>query len=156
MSTYSGATNGYVSAHLTSSEISGLQHKLVDVLDYIHTNRARIRTEDFGQLNNHIRYAMTTLTNMSNILAVESADPYGKSHYGSACQKSASTVVYNKDGTTRVVSEASLRTTGEGWERQFDGGLLQHPPCFIAPPQSLTSIPKIKSAQSEWDRTKHL
>ena len=155
MSTYSGASAQSGSAYLTASEISGLQHKLVSILDYLQTNRTRIRTEDFGQLNNHIRYAMTTLTNMSNILAVESADPYGKLHYGNASQGAATTVVYNKDGTTRVVSESSLKTTGDGWERQFDGGLLQRPPCFLAPPQTLTSLPKIKTA-SDWNRTKNL
>lgn len=142
---------------LTGREIEGVRSQIIKVLDYLHTNRTRIMPHDYRQLSNHLQYTLTTLTNMSNILEVEKSDPYNsyQGDYSKVTGATGRTVVYNQDGTTRIVDPRTVHTTGDGWESQFDQGLLQKPPCFVLPPQSLTSIPKIQRA-SEWDRVKGL
>ena len=142
---------------LSVNEILGVQKQLTNVLDYLHTNRTRIMPHDYRQLTNHVQYSLTTLTNMVNVLAVEKSDPYNSHHsdYSQVTGSNGRVVVYNPDGTTRFADTKSFNTTGDGWEHQFDQGLLQKPPCFVMPPQSLTSIPQIQKA-SGWDMTKGL
>lgn len=144
---------------LTLDEIGSVRRQIIGVLDFLNTNKTRIMPQDFRQLNNHLQYSLTTLTNMSNVLSVEKSDPYNSHHadYSKVTGTGGRTVVYNQDGTTRVVNAGaqSFNTTGDGWEQQFDQGLLQKPPCFVMPPQSLTHIPSIRKS-SQYDMTKGL
>ncbi len=132
---------------LTTKEIGGVKKNIIGILDYLHTNKSRILPEDYRQLCNHLQYSLTTLTNMDNVLLVEKSDPYVsyRSDY-SQVRAAGRTLVYNQDGTTRFVDQRDLNTTGDGWEQQFDTGLLQNPPCFMMPPQSVTHIPQIRKA----------
>jgi hypothetical protein len=121
---------------LSTKEIGKVKGSVVAILDYLHTNKSRILPEDYRQLGNHLQYCLTTLTNMDNVLLADQPSATGV----------ARTLVYNPDGTTRFVDAKSLNTTGDGWEQQFSTGLLQNPPCFIMPPQSVTHIPQIRKA----------
>lgn len=86
---------------------------------------------------------MTTLRNISNVQSVESADPHG---YNTVAAFQGPKVQYNKDGTTRIVQANQVNSTGEGWEGQFDQNLLINPPCYVMPPQNLSSIDTIRRA----------
>jgi hypothetical protein len=127
---------------LSFGEIESMRKGVLTLLSTIERNKYRMLTQDFNQLNNHLRYSLNILGNMTNILTVEKSDPYSSGSAG--VQKK--TVVYNADGTTKIIDSASVHTTGEEWEQQFDAGLLMNPPCYSMPPQSLTSIPHIKRA----------
>ena len=132
---------------LSLGEIDAMRQQVLKLLSTIERNKYRIMTHDFNQLNNHLKYTLNTLGNMSNILTVERSDPV----YGSAASATGQgkMVVYNPDGTTKIINSSTVHTTGEDWERQFDAGLLMRPPCFQVPPQNLTSIPKIKAAAAK-------
>lgn len=139
---------------LTQGEIKQMKDKLLSVMSDIHTNKHRIMTHDYRQLNNHLQFALNTLGNMSNILQVEKSDRYG-SNNGYTDATGGKRIVYNPDGTTRLIAPNEMKTTDEGWEKQFDENLLMRPPCFQVPPQSLTSIPRINQA-SDWSMTQYL
>ena len=126
---------------LSFGEIESMRKSVLGLLSNIERNKYRILTQDFNQLNNHLRYTLNILGNMTNILTVEKSDPYASSSAG--VSKNSKTVVYNADGTTKIIDSASVHTTGEDWEQQFDAGLLMNPPCYQIPPQSLTSIPRV-------------
>jgi hypothetical protein len=136
---------------LTFKEIDSIRHQVLSVMNNIESVKYRIMTQDHRQLTNHLQYVLGTLTNMSNILAVEKADPYSsqQADYTKVTGISGKKVIYNQDGSTRIIDSASVHTTGEDWERQFDEGLLMKPPCFQMPPQNLTSIPRIRQASTQ-------
>lgn len=103
---------------------------------------------------NHLNFSLETLDNMVNVKRVEMADPYNGwaakpgSDYMIDPRATKRTVVYNPDGTTRIVDGSRLDSTGEEWERQFDPSQLIKPPCYMMPPQNLSSIDRIKGASS--------
>jgi hypothetical protein len=136
---------------LTFKEIESMRQQVLGVMSGIHSNKHRIMSQDYRQLNNHLQQVLSTLGNMTNILTVEKADPYGSSQadYTQVTGVVGQKVVYNPDGSTRIINPNSVHTTGEDWERQFDEGLLMKPPCFQMPPQSLTSIPNIRQASRQ-------
>lgn len=135
---------------LSFGEIEGMRKQIIALLSTIDTNKHRIMTHDYRQLNNHLQYALNTLGNMHNILAVEQSDPYGsrQAEVSGIQSSQGKKVVYNPDGTTRIIDGNKVHTTGEDWERQFDEGLLMRPPCFQVPPQNITSIPRIRQASN--------
>jgi hypothetical protein len=135
---------------LSFEEIEGMRTQVLNILSNLNTNKHRIMTHDFRQLNNHLQYALNTLGNMHNILAVEQSDPYGsqQSDYSQVSGLKGKKVLYNPDGTTRIVDNSDSLGRGEDWEKQFDEGLLMRPPCFQIPPQNLTSIPRIRQASN--------
>ena len=135
---------------LSFEEINALKGQVLNILSTIETKKHRIMPHDFRQLNNNLQYTLTTLNNMHNILSVEKADPYGsrQGDYSQVTGTGTRTVIYNPDGTTRVIGHNDLNKTGEDWEKQFDEGLLMKPPCFQVPPQSLTNIKRLRQAAS--------
>lgn len=138
---------------LSFEEIEGMRNQVISLLSTINTNKYRIMTHDYRQLNNHLQYTLTTLGNMHNILAVERSDPYGiqqaqASGVQGQGQAQGKKIVYNSDGTTRIIDGNQVNSTGEDWEKQFDEGLLMRPPCFQVPPQNLTSIQRIRQASN--------
>jgi len=134
---------------LSLDEINMLKTKVLEVLNYVETNKSRIRSEDKKQIHNHLNYTLNTLGNMSNSAIVQASEPC----YGSA--SSSKTIIYNKDGTSRIIDPTNIPRTNDGWEAQFDSSLLMKPPCFQLPPQNITNIKQLKQA-SEWHRLKAL
>ena len=144
---------------LSFGEIQSLKQQVLGIISTIETKKHKIMPHDFRQLNNNLQYTLTTLNNMHNILAVEKSDPYGsrQADYSKVAGVGGRTVVYNSDGTTRIVGANGVSSTGEDWEKQFDEGLLMKPPCFQLPPQNLTNINRIRqAASSDNDLTKNL
>jgi len=135
---------------LSFEEIEKMRNQVIVLLTDIEHNKHRIMTHDFRQLNNHLQYVLNTLGNMHNILTVERSDPYSSSQadYTQVTGTEGKKVVYNPDGTTRIIASGQLQSTGEDWEKQFDEGLLMRPPCFQIPPQSLTNITRIRQASN--------
>lgn len=146
----------YMSQRISQNEIQGLQQDVLNILAKIEPLKYRINTQDHRQLVNHLQYTLTTLRNMSNTVHVEQSDPYNSSHLDyAATSASGQKLVYNPDGTTRIVNSATLHTTGEGWESQFDESTLMKPPCFMVPPQNVTGLRNIRQA-SEFRRVADL
>ena len=144
---------------LSFGEIQSLKQQVLEIISTIETKKHKIMPHDFRQLNNNLQYTLTTLNNMHNILAVEKSDPYGsrQADYSKVAGVGGRTVVYNSDGTTRIVGSDGVNSTGEDWEKQFDEGLLMKPPCFQLPPQNLTNINRIRqAASSDNDLTRNL
>lgn len=136
---------------LNVKEIDSMRAKVLEVLKYVEQNKHRIRSHDRSMIFNHLNYTLTTLDNMINIRYVEDADPYNhpQAGYNMNTGMGDRTVVYNNDGTTRVVDKSRLGATGEEWENQFDEGLLLRPPCYTMPPQNLTNINTIQKISSQ-------
>ena len=128
---------------VTQKQITSLQQDVLGLLNKIESLKYNLHTHDYKQLNNHLQYAMTTLRNITNLQSVENADPMG---YNTVAAFSGPRVQYNKDGTTKIVQASQVNSTGEGWEQQFDQNTLINPPCYVMPPQSLTSIDTIRRA----------
>lgn len=135
---------------LSFDEIESMRGHIITLLSTINTNKHRIMTHDYRQLNNHLQYALTTLGNMQNVLAVERSDPYGsrQADYSQVTGVEGKKVIYNPDGSTRIINSSQVHVTGEDWEKQFDEGLLMRPPCFQMPPQNLTAISRIRQASN--------
>ena len=137
---------------LTLNGIDGLRNNILANLRTIELNKHLIASHDRVKLQNHHNYILSTLDNMVNIKQVEMADPYNNwsaEIKDSACLDPGANnkrVVYNKDGSTRVVNTRALNATGEEWEVQFDETQLLNPPCYMMPPQNLYSIPRIQKA----------
>ena len=133
---------------LTSSEILELERDVLNMLAKMESKKYRVQNNDYRQLTNHLQYCLTTIRNISQTLAVEKSDPYNRysQDYTTTSNLSGKKVKYMPDGSLKVVSAHSLNTTGDGWESQFDESMLIRPPCFQAPPQSLTHISTIRSA----------
>lgn len=144
-----------MSQRVTQSEIQDLQQDVLNILTKLDNLKYRINTQDNRQLVNHLQYTLTTLRNMSNQILVENSDPYGSSQADYTKLNSGAKLIYNPDGTTRIVNSSGLHTTGDGWEGQFDESLLLKPPCYMIPPQNLNSIPKLRQA-SEFNRVAQL
>lgn len=141
---------------LSQTEIQTLQDDVLNILSKLESLKYRIASHDQRQLVNHLQYTLTTLRNMSNTVAVEKSDPYNVSHNDyTSSNLSGKKVQYNPNGTTRIIDPVAVHTTGDGWENQFNESLLIKPPCYMMPPQSLTSIPQLRQA-SEYNRLSNL
>jgi len=148
----------HVEHTLSFDEIQEIKGRILGIISTIETKKHKIMPHDFRQLNNHLQYSLTTLNNMHNILAVQKSDPYGsrQTDYSKVTGTGSRTVLYNSDGTTRVVGSTQITSTGDDWERQFDEGLLMKPPCFQVPPQNLTNLNRLRHAANENDMTRFL
>jgi len=145
---------------LSFKEIENMRNQIITLLSTLNTNKHRMMSHDFRQLNNHLQFALNTLGNMHNILTVERSDPYSsqQANYsgipGNAGMRRK--VIYNPDGTTRIVNAGNpYSSNSEEWEKQFDEGLLMRPPCFQVPPQNMTNITRIRQA-GDHDMVKEL
>lgn len=136
---------------LQIGKIDKMRLRILKNLQELEEYKHLIRSHDLTKLRNHHNFILSTFDNMINIKKVEQSDPWNNMQYAHNKTKvhgssSSKTVVYNSDGTTRVVSNKELAATGEGWEHQFDESMLVNPPCYIMPPQYLSSISKIRSS----------
>jgi hypothetical protein len=86
---------------------------------------------------NHFQFALNHLGNMINILSVQSSDPRTQ-YSGWQSTGPARTVIYNPDGSTKIINANEPVSRGEAWETQFDESLLLRPPNYMLPPQSIT------------------
>lgn len=125
----------YMAQRISQSQIQDLQRDVLNIVSKVDRLKHSIRTEDTRQILNHLQYTLSVLRNMSNSEKVAPASSsFSERNYGPA------KVVYNPDGTTRIIHTKELHTTGDGWEGQFDESLLIRPPSYIAPPQSKTYL----------------
>lgn len=143
-----------MSQRISQNEIQELQQDVLNLLAKLEPLKYRIGTQDHRQLINNLQYTLTTLRNMSNTVSVEQSDPYSSAQLNYTHETNKK-LIYNPDGTTRIVDSKSLHTTGDAWESQFDESLLLKPPCYMVPPQNLNSIPKLRQA-SEFYRVSNL
>lgn len=120
---------------ISQSQIQDLQRDALNMISKVDRLKYSMKTEDSRQILNHLQYTLTVLRNMSNS---EKVAPAGSNF--SDRNYSPAKVVYNPDGTTRIIHSKELNTTGDGWENQFDEGLLIRPPTFMVPPQSKTYL----------------
>lgn len=130
-------------------EIDMMRGNILALVDFVYKNRYRMQTEDGKQLTNHLQYSLNVLGNMSNKLQVQLSEPcYSPSCYntGAAGVKAPRTVVYNSDGTSRIVDAQTLPRTNDGWEAQFDSKLLLNPPCYTVPPQTVSNLSTLRKA----------
>jgi hypothetical protein len=134
-------------------EIDLMRGNLLALVDYVYKNRFRMQQDDGRQLDNHLKYALTILSNMSNKLQVQLSEPcYSPSCHNTGASspyrngQSGQTVLYDQQGNTTIVNKDRLPRTGDGWEQQFDSTLLLNPPCYTIPPQNLTNISTIRKA----------
>lgn len=140
---------------LSLEQINQLRQNLISNLRAIELNKHLLRTHDRTKLVNHHNYALETLDNMINIKQVEMADPYNSwtaqpdANHMLDPRRHRQNVVYRQDGSTSIVQDGQMHTTGEEWEHQFDQRQLLNPPCYSMPPQNLTSIPRIHQASQQ-------
>ena len=131
-------------------EIDELRNNIIANLRAIELSKHVIRSHDRVKLVNHHNFILETLDNMINIKRVEMSDPYNSWAADptdtARLNATTKTIVYNRDGSTRIVECSQLRNRGEEWETQFDETQLLNPPCYMMPPQNLYSIPKISHA----------
>jgi hypothetical protein len=131
---------------LTQSDIDGLETRIVQVLSQVESKKHGITSYDFNQLNNHLQMCLTVFRNIRNNLTVQASDTYGGYNQNYTGIGQSPKIFYNTDGTTKIVNGNTPETTNEEWEKQFDQSLLINPPCFIVPPQNITSVPRLRQA----------
>ena len=141
--------------NISLKKIDNMRLRILENLKEIELNKHLIRSHDRNDLTNHHNFILQILDNMVNIMKVEQADPYARQSmsgfsgsYKIDPRIERKTVIYNQDGTTQIVDNKSYKLTNEQWEDQFDENLNLNPPCYMMPSQSLTSIPKIRSAST--------
>ena len=138
-------------SNLSIKKIDVMRHRVLKNLQDLETNKYLIKSHDLTKLMNHHNYILSTLDNMISIQKVERSDPYNsynsKSN-SSSSSNSNSTIVYNRDGTTKVVSKDIVHNSkNEAWESLFDQKLLVTPPNTMIPPQYLTNITRINNTR---------
>lgn len=144
-----------MSGALSIQQIDNMRYAILSNLQKLDQNKHLIRSQDRTTLVNLHNQILHIYDNMINVRQVELSDPYRSAtapNYNK--MQSMKTVVYNRDGSTRLVDPSSLNT-GEEWEQMFSPSMLINPPCYQMPPQTLTNIQRIKTA-SEFSRLKGL
>ncbi len=137
---------------LSFNKIDKLRVRILRNLKDLELNKYHIKSHDLTQLRNHHNFILSTLDNMVNIQKVEKSDPWNNiQSINDICNEvevgnNNKTVIYNPDGTTRIVSNTNISKTNGDWEHQFDPSIHMNPPCYIMPPQNLTSINKINNS----------
>ena len=134
--------------NISFKKIDEMRVNILKNLKLIESNKHLIRTHDKNILMNYHNFILNTFDNMINILKVENADPYAHTNMNDNLNFSngvTSTVLYNIDGTSKVINKRNIINSNNDWERQFDENIM-NPPCYSMPPQSLTYIPKIKNS----------
>lgn len=131
-------------------KIDQIRHNLLENLRVIEQNKHTIPPDDYTRLINMHQSSLSIFDNLITIRKVARYDSYVTPGTGVAKHPDDRLkVVYNKDGTTKVVRESHLlNTESEPWMKQFDLNLF-NPPSYTIPPQTLTSIPRIERSQSQ-------
>lgn len=139
-------------AAIPVTEIDKMRKNIIDNIATLNLKRQTMSPNDFNLLMNTHQYALNLFNNMINTKKVEQQDPYAPTH---DCYKKnkhlldpykgKTTIVYNPDGTTRIVSESDLCRTNEEWEAQFDPKLLLNPPSYTFPPLNVWRTEQVKA-----------
>ena len=132
-------------------QIDNMRQHILQNLKTLELQKHLIRSHDRVRLMTLHNAILDTLNNMINIRKVEMSDPYNQpnGNLNMDPRMGLRTVVYNPDGTTRIVDKSKLASTGEGWEMQFDQSMLLNPPCYTMPPYSLSDINAVKRASEQ-------
>jgi len=136
-----------MSSHtLNIKEINEHRSKLQQQVSILQMQKARIPPNDYRNLMNYLQYCLTIFDNMINFKQIEENSPYnpqqiGRNGYNLA---RASKVIYNRDGTTKIVHPDEKNESRPEWEMQFDENIM-NPPCYIQPPSNVYNIDQIKN-----------
>ena len=125
---------------MSEKQVLDLQRDVTALIGKVDRLKHNMQTHDFQQLTNHLQYCMTTLRNIQTMQGVERATMDG---YDTQAAMTGARVLYNPDGSTKVVQPSATPCTGQGWERQFDQSTLINPPCYVMPPQGVTDLKKL-------------
>ena len=131
-------------------KIDHVRKNLLENLRIIEQNKHTIPPDEYTRLINMHQSSLSIFDNIITIRKVARYDNYVTPGGGVATNPDDRLkVIYNKDGTTKVVRESHLLDSEkEPWVRQFDLNLF-NPPSYTIPPQSLTSIPRIEQSRAE-------
>ncbi len=136
---------------LPIAEIDKLRTRIRLNIAELNLKRNLMYPNDFTLLMNHHQYILNLFNNMINAKKVEQSDPYAptyqaytRNQYHIDPYKNKKTLIYNPDGTTKIVGEHELSRTNEEWEAQFDRSLLLNPPSYIYPPSNVWNIRQVK------------
>jgi hypothetical protein len=122
-----------MSKKISQEQIQHLQKATLSIIDQIEHLKHQIRSHDMKQMINHLQLTLSTLRNMSNSIMLDNAAPSFTERNNSNVK-----VIYNPDGSTRIVRSACLASNGDGWESQFDENLQIRGPTYLRPPASKT------------------
>jgi len=130
---------------LSLQEIDEHRKTLQQSLARIQMQKVRISPNDYRNLMNYMQFCLTIFDNMINFKEVEENSPYNHQRIGQNGYTTArsSTVVYNSDGTTKIVHPDEKNQDRAEWEMQFDQNVM-NPPCYIRPPMNVYNIDRIK------------
>lgn len=139
-------------ASLPIGDIDRLRQGIRQNISELSLKKGQIPPNDYNLLMNHLNYILDLYNNMINRKKVEQSDPYSQTSSSYLQNKiqgtpnaGKQTVIYNPDGTTKLVSQGDLCVTNEGWEAQFDSSLLINPPSYSFPPMNKYRIDQIKN-----------
>lgn len=131
------------STGLQLQEIERFRHVVLQLIGETQRQKGRLNTSDYTNLLNHYHFILTIYDNLINIRKAEDSNPYNPQRVGQNGYTSAPlSVVYNRDGSTRLVQPGQRRPTQE-WETQFEENVM-NPPCYLHPPSNVWNIDQIK------------
>lgn len=135
---------------LNLDEIDTLRKPLEQNIARLLLAKARIRPNEFEQLNNYHQYALNILNNMENIKRVENNNPYNrnmmsvvKGQYEDVINPYgvADTAITDRNGNVKIVPASPFqRQYQQEWMNQFDAQLI-NPPAYVIPPQNQWALP---------------
>lgn len=130
------------------SEIDQHRHQIQQVIGRLELQKVKILPNHYRELMNHLQYSLTILDNMITFKNIEENSPYNPQRIGKNGYTLAqpSQVIYNQDGTTRIVHPDQKNASSEHreeWETQFDTNIM-NPPCYIQPPGNVWNIDQIQ------------
>lgn len=137
---------------LSIADIDRLRKRLIDNIGDLNYMKAKFNSNDFTQLMNYHLFCLTIFDNMLNTRKVMESDIYAPTQSpftDDVCidnpVRGRKTIVYNQDGSTRVVGENDLCRKNEEWEQQFSPTLLQNPPTYSFPPTNVWNIKQVQN-----------
>jgi hypothetical protein len=116
---------------VSAEQLQQWRQRLLQNIGELNSNKYKLKTDDFNQLNNYHNYALNILSNMSKIKSYEQSNQYNRNMRQVMGQAGTYVdslspdmkVVYNYDGSTSIMpknrSQRAKETQGE-WNRQFD------------------------------------
>lgn len=152
---------------LSVQQIGHLRKNTLDSIQFIAENKHLIRGGHYNQLHNYLQHINSVLTEMVNTKEQEMADAYMNFNLNPSSMNNVHPtserpgtaadgagvgdnlrIVYAADGTPRTVRRnGPVSKQPEEWATVFDEKQHINPPCYVMPPQSLTSLERIRSAQ---------
>jgi hypothetical protein len=139
-------------ASASIADINQLRSRLEQNIGQMTMMRAKFDSSDFTQLMNYHQYCLNIFDNMINTRKVMESDTYYSTQPPVTMDFCVDNpvlgrkmLVWNQDGTTKIIGENDLCRKNEEWERQFTPSMLQNPPMWTFPPSNVWNI---KQAQN--------